>query len=77
MNNTIGNKMRQLKQGDSATGEERHMSNPEVTGSNPSQSLNSVGNQDLDLCRSNSAQCDISNGTNCMVLDEYMGALCL
>ena len=38
------------------------MFNPEVMGSKPSQSLNSVGNQDLDLCRSNSAQCDASLG---------------
>ena len=53
--------------GDSGSGEERRMSNPEVTGSKPSQSLISVGTQDLDLRRSNLAQCDISNGAICTV----------
>ena len=44
----------------SGTGEEHKMFNPGVMGSKPSQSLNSVGNLDLDLCRSNLAQCDAS-----------------
>ena len=56
-----------LGTGDSGSGEERRMSNPEVTGSKPSQSLISVGTQDLDLCRSNLAQCDVPNGAICTV----------